>query len=81
MLQSRIFNVTNMSFNNIRENITLTKISEFTVNMHSCVDTSMLVPYSNRPSTGLQIRVGNWKLFFLFLDQNICCGYSKEPSQ
>ena len=21
-----------------------------------------------------------WKLFFLFLDQNICCGYSKEPS-
>ena len=23
----------------------------------------------------------NWKLFFLFLSQNICCGYSKEPSQ
>ena len=22
----------------------------------------------------------NWKLFFLFLSQNICCGYSKEPS-
>ena len=22
-----------------------------------------------------------WKLFFLFLSQNICCGYSKEPSQ
>ena len=21
------------------------------------------------------------KYFFLFLDQNICCGYSKEPSQ
>ena len=21
------------------------------------------------------------KLFFLFLNQNICCGYSKEPSQ
>ena len=20
-------------------------------------------------------------MFFLFLDQNICCGYSKEPSQ
>ena len=23
----------------------------------------------------------NWKLFFLFLNQNISCGYSKEPSQ
>ena len=23
----------------------------------------------------------NWKLFFLFLNQNICCGYSKELSQ
>ena len=22
----------------------------------------------------------NWKLFILFLNQNICCGYSKEPS-
>ena len=29
---------------------------------------------------GLQIRVCNGKLFFLFLNQNICCGYSKEPS-
>ena len=31
--------------------------------------------------TGPQIRVCNRKLFFLFLNQNICCGYSKEPSQ
>ena len=31
--------------------------------------------------TGLQIRVRTRKLFFLFLNQNICCGYSKEPSQ
>ena len=30
--------------------------------------------------TGLQIRVRNEKLFFLFLNQNIWCGYSKEPS-
>ena len=30
---------------------------------------------------GLQIRVRIWKLFFLFLNQNIRCGYSKEPSQ
>ena len=27
---------------------------------------------------GPQIRVRNWKLFFLFLNQNICCGYSKK---
>ena len=32
------------------------------------------------PHAGLQIRVCNWKLLFLFLNQNICCGYSKEPS-
>ena len=31
--------------------------------------------------SGLQIRVRTGKLFFLFLNQNICCGYSKEPSQ
>ena len=30
---------------------------------------------------GLQIRVHTGKLFFLFLNQNLCCGYSKEPSQ
>ena len=30
---------------------------------------------------GLQIRMHIWKLFFLFLYQNICCGYSKDPSQ
>ena len=32
-------------------------------------------------NSGPQIRVRNLKLFFLFLNQNICCGYSKEPSQ
>ena len=30
---------------------------------------------------GLQIRVHYGKLFSSFLIQNICCGYSKEPSQ
>ena len=30
--------------------------------------------------TGLQIRVCIGKLFSLFLIQNVCCGYSKEPS-
>ena len=31
--------------------------------------------------TGSLIRVCDKKLIFLFLNQNICCGYSKEPSQ
>ena len=31
--------------------------------------------------SGLQIRVRIEKLFSLFLIQNICCGFSKEPSQ
>ena len=30
---------------------------------------------------GLKLRVHNEKLIFLFLNQNICCGYSKELSQ
>ena len=30
--------------------------------------------------SGPQIKVPKGKLFFLFLNQNICCGYSKEPS-
>ena len=30
---------------------------------------------------GLQIRVRIGNLFSLFLIRNICCGYSKEPSQ
>ena len=32
---------------------------------------------SNRPL----VRVCNEKLIFLFVNKNICCGYSKEPSQ
>ena len=36
---------------------------------------------SLRSKSGLQINVRNWKLFFLFLNQNICCECSKEPSQ
>ena len=30
---------------------------------------------------GLYLRLLNEKIFFLFLNQNICRGYSKEPSQ
>ena len=32
-------------------------------------------------SSGLQFKMHNRKIIFLFLNQNICCGYSKEPSQ
>ena len=35
---------------------------------------------SEQINSGLQIRVCTRKLFFLLLNQNICCGYSKEPS-
>ena len=31
--------------------------------------------------TGLKLRVCNENQIFLFLNLNICCGYSKEPSQ
>ena len=32
-------------------------------------------------NSGLQIRVRNQKLMILFINKNICCGYSKESSQ
>ena len=35
---------------------------------------------SKRFHSGLQVRMHIWKLLFLFLNQNICCGCSKEPS-
>ena len=31
--------------------------------------------------SGLMLRVHNKNKIFLFLNQNICCGYSKEPFQ
>ena len=34
----------------------------------------------NNVFAGLKLRV-RINFFFLFLYQNICCGYSKEPSQ
>ena len=34
-----------------------------------------------RPGPQMHVRVRNWKLFFLFLNQNICCVYSKELSR
>ena len=41
-------------------------------------NTVNLLKYLN--ASGLQIKVRIGKLFSLFLIQNICCGYSKEPS-
>ena len=35
----------------------------------------------HNPLSGLTLRLRTQKLIFLFLNQNICCGYSKEPSQ
>ena len=32
-------------------------------------------------NSGFQIKELNYKLIFLYLNQNICCGYSKEPYQ
>ena len=29
--------------------------------------------------TGLQIKVRNWNFLFLFFNQNMCCGYTKNP--
>ena len=49
-----------------------------------CCYTFLCARLSHEPSlhgSGLQIRVRIGKLFSLFLMQNICCGYSKEPSQ
>ena len=34
-----------------------------------------------KAQTGLEFRVRNENLIFLFLNQNICCGYLKDPSQ
>ena len=37
--------------------------------------------WENPSESGLQLRVCKENLIFLFLSQNICCGYSKESSQ
>ena len=49
-------------------------------------DSDMILPlvahnrFENKHVAGLQIRERT-RFFFLFLNQNICCGYSKEPSR
>ena len=52
----------------------------FVITQHPCdiVQSSAIVRSNHaRPRD----KSGNRKLFFLFLNQNICCGYSKEPSR
>ena len=36
---------------------------------------------STKPDEAPFCSINIQKVFFLFLNQNICCGYSKEPSQ
>ena len=55
-----------MSFNAIREIKILVEILEFPILLERCM------------LSGLEIRVHTGKLYVLFLNQNICCGYSKE---
>ena len=51
------------------------------ISIHFGVSSVNFLDQLSWPTPGLQIRVLTWKLFFLFLNQNICCGYSKEPSR
>ena len=45
------------------------------------IATTIAISNSLLTQTGPQIRMHNQKIIFLFLNQNICCVYSKEPSQ
>ena len=45
-------------------------------NVHKCKQTS-----GDHLGPGLKLRVCTRKIIFLFLNQNVCCGYSKVQSQ
>ena len=47
-------------------------------NMKTVMNSMQLYHWYNK---GFKLTVCNENLIFLFLKQNICCGYSKEPSQ
>ena len=51
------------------------KVMSFMLKMFAYQDLSKLI------GRGLYLRVRNENLIFLILNQNVCCGYSKEPSQ
>ena len=42
---------------------------------------SAIMDFKTTLIAGLKLRVRNRKIIFLFLNQTICCGCSKEPSQ
>ena len=44
--------------------------------LHTGMDLWSVIVILNH--SDLQIRVRKWKIFFLFLNQSICCGYSKH---
>ena len=46
-----------------------------------CVMNNSKKVYVCDGDAGLELRVHNETFIFLFLNQNICCGYSKELSQ
>ena len=55
------------------------------MNLFQSVNSAMDIALQADPTAGtlagLQIRECIVKLFSLFFNQIICCGYSKEPSQ
>ena len=57
------------------------KVTELLRTGESLPSGSFFTKYNDTwPVTGSMLQC-NGNLFFLFLKQNICCGYSKEPYQ
>ena len=83
---SRFFYMANMCFNAIHENKMLTKISGFTVlkllwSIYSQIATKDRFLHNMEAVTYLALGKGiQIVIFFLFLNKNICCGYSLEAS-
>ena len=57
--------------------------SIFEKNSHTTTTTTTTTTIKQKSTAQApdKLRVRNRKLFFLFLNQTICCGYSKEPSR
>ena len=57
--------------------ITLCSLAKFQVNIqYKLYSKFPTIKWHTRPPD----KNASWKIIFLFLNQNICCGYSKEPS-
>ena len=70
-------------FRGIERLYTMSYIWYSSLGVLTCVVVGLIVSFITGKyiTAGLQIRVRIEKLFSLFLIQNICCGYTKEPSQ